>query len=144
MEWPNSYVIWNTNSLKVMEWNLCAYFELEPMFSRPCRHHIYGGKGHDDGPARFEPRSLAFGSYSNPLLHRCYISAGEKMWTFVILLTICRIFHLYECTASANFCQHASLDLLCATVLPQAVHYDYSVPLELNILLLIYPVCKGE
>ena len=29
-----------------MELYFCAYFELEPIFSRPCGHHIYGGKMH--------------------------------------------------------------------------------------------------
>ena len=38
-----------------------------------------GGKRHDDGPTGFEPLSLAFGSYSNPLRHRRYIPAVENM-----------------------------------------------------------------
>ena len=61
-----------------MELDFCAYFKLEPMFSWTCWHHIYGGKWNDDGPAGFEPLSLAFGSYSNPLHHRRYIPAVEN------------------------------------------------------------------
>ena len=38
-----------------MELYFCAYFELEPIFSRPCWHHIYGGKMHDDRPANLNP-----------------------------------------------------------------------------------------
>ena len=41
--------IWSIYSLKVM---------VEPMFSRPCCHHIYGGKRHDDGLTGFEPWDL--------------------------------------------------------------------------------------
>ena len=41
--------------------------------------HLYGGKRHDDGPAGFEPLSLGFGSYSNPLHHHRYIPAVENM-----------------------------------------------------------------
>ena len=37
-----------------------AYFYLEPMLAP----HLDGDKRNDDGQARFEPWSLAFGSYS--------------------------------------------------------------------------------
>ena len=48
---PNSYVIWNTYSLKVMELYLIAV--LAP--------HLYGGKRNDDGQARFYPGRLRLG-----------------------------------------------------------------------------------
>ena len=38
-----------------------------------------GGKRHDDGPAGFEPLSLVFGFYSNPLRLRRFVSAVENM-----------------------------------------------------------------
>ena len=57
----------------------CAYFELESMFSRPGWHHKYGGKRHDDGPARLELQSLAFRSHNNPLRYRGYLLAVENI-----------------------------------------------------------------
>ena len=53
--------IWNTYSLKLTELYFCAYFELEPIFSSPCWHHIYGGKMHEDRQANFNPGRLRSG-----------------------------------------------------------------------------------
>ena len=71
--------MWNTYSLMVMEFYYCAHFELETIFTRPCWHHIYWDKRNDDRLARLEPWSLAFGSYTNPLRHRRYLSAVENI-----------------------------------------------------------------
>jgi hypothetical protein len=46
---------------------------------------------------------------------------NNSAFGIVILETICRIFHSYEFTLSAVYCQYASLATLCATVLPLAV-----------------------
>ena len=37
--------------------------------------NLDGGKRHDDGQARYEPRSLAFSSHTNPPHHRRYLPA---------------------------------------------------------------------
>ena len=75
-----------------MELYFGAHFELESMFSRQCWHHISGGKSHD-GPARFEPRSLVFGTYDHPLRRRRYLTVVVNICTYVnthfeIIITI--------------------------------------------------------
>ena len=67
-----SYVIWNTYSLKVMGFYCCAYFELEPMFSTPCWHHIYEGKRNDDRPRHHRCMSAVV-NICCTFLHRVYL-----------------------------------------------------------------------
>ena len=52
---------------------------------KPCAQGraIYGGKRHNDGLARFEPRSLAGGTYYNPLRHRRYLTAVENVMQYI-------------------------------------------------------------
>ena len=64
-----------------MELYFCAYFEIEPIFSRPCWHDIYGGKRHEDRPARFEPRPLAFGLI---LIHYATAATSQQLKTYAI------------------------------------------------------------
>ena len=63
-----------------MELYCCAYFKLEPILSRPCWHHIYGGKGNDDGQAGFEPLSLA----GLIVIHYTAAATSQRLKTYAI------------------------------------------------------------
>ena len=102
--------------------------------------NLDGAKRHDDGQARYEPRSLAFSSHTSPPHHRRYLPAhairfihigcisnefpklhNKASWRLLLhFAIICTLLGLmannsYAFTESAIFCQHASLALLGAT-----------------------------